>query len=240
MDYNTDLVWALVIVLITYAIWKLFEARAYKPEKPPLKQFGDMTLETLDMYSGFDPTRPILLSVNGTVYNVSEGREFYGRGGSYHAMAGKECARALAKMSLNEDDFSSEVSDCSDQELQRLNEWIVKIKEKYPAVGKIVPMKKMSLEELKEFDGKDKTKPMYLSIRGVVFDVTSAPDFYGPDGMYPFAGRECARAFALVSVEESDCTDNLEGLSKYDLDTLKEWEFKFRYKYPVVGNLMNS
>jgi hypothetical protein len=36
-------------------------------------------------------------------------------------------------------------------------------------------------------------------------------EFYGPDGVYPFAGRECARALALQSTDTADCQDNLEG-----------------------------
>ncbi len=35
-------------------------------------------------------------------------------------------------------------------------------------------------------------------------------EFYGPDGMYPFAGHECARAFAMISTDVVDCNDNLE------------------------------
>ena len=35
-------------------------------------------------------------------------------------------------------------------------------------------------------------------------------EFYGPDGIYPFAGHECARAFALISTDTADCNDNLE------------------------------
>jgi hypothetical protein len=36
-------------------------------------------------------------------------------------------------------------------------------------------------------------------------------DFYGPDGVYPFAGRECARALALQSTDTADCHDDLQG-----------------------------
>lgn len=59
-----------------------------------------------------------------------------------------------------------------------------------------------------------------------------------PAGIYPFAGHEVARAFALTSTELSDCTDNLEGLGAMELDNLKEWEGKFNWKYPVVGKLI--
>lgn len=44
---------------------------------------------------------------------------------------------------------------------------------------------------------------------GLIFCVSGA-EFYGPDGMYPFAGHECARAFALISTDIADCNDNLE------------------------------
>jgi membrane-associated progesterone receptor component len=61
-----------------------------------------------------------------------------------------------------------------------------------------------------------------------------------PAGIYPFAGHEVARAFALTSTELSDCTDNLEGLGAMELDNLKEWEAKFNWKYPVVGRLIQD
>eukprot|EP00210_Caulerpa_lentillifera_P001903 g1830.t1 len=201
--------------------------------------FGDLTLETLELYSGFDPFRPILLSVQGLVYNVSEGAQFYGRDGSYAKLAGRECARALAKMSLEEEDLNGNITDCTDSELETLMGWVNKLKEKYPIVGRIVPSKILTLESLKEYDGTDDSKPMYLAISGVVFDVSSAQEFYGPDGMYPFAGHECARAFALFSVDLSDCNDNLDGLTKGDLDSLEDWKQKFRSKYHIVGSIVN-
>lgn len=68
----------------------------------------------------------------------------------------------------------------------------------------------------------------------------SGKEFYGPDGMYPFGGRECARAFALISTEIEDCHDNLEGLGAMELDNLREWEAKFHYKYPVVGSVVKG
>lgn len=43
------------------------------------------------------------------------------------------------------------------------------------AVGRIqvVPLKEMTLSELKQHDGTDPDKPMYIAIRGTVFDVTT-------------------------------------------------------------------
>ena len=58
--------------------------------------------------------------------------------------------------------------------------------------------------------------------------------------MYPFAGKEVARAFAMLSTDLADCTDDLSGLSNLELDNLREWEDKFNWKYPVVGALAGS
>lgn len=66
-------------------------------------------------------------------------------------------------------------------------------------------------------------------------DAVTGKNFYGPDGVYPFAGRECARAFAMVSTEVEDCNDNLEDMSPAELDSLRDWESRFYSKYPVIG-----
>lgn len=62
--------------------------------------------------------------------------------------------------------------------------------------------------------------------------------FYGPDGVYPFAGRECARALALLSTNISDCSDDLEGLEEMELDNLKNWQGQFYSKYKLVGDVI--
>jgi membrane-associated progesterone receptor component len=45
-----------------------------------------------------------------------------------------------------------------------------------------------TLDQLKEFDGKDTSKPLYVSIKGTVFDVSSKPEMYGPGGSYALLG----------------------------------------------------
>ena len=58
----------------------------------------------------------------------------------------------------------------------------------------------------------------------VLSAIPAGAAFYGPDGVYPFAGKECAYAFAKVSTEVQDCHSNLEDLSKAEEETLLEWE----------------
>lgn len=99
----------------------------------------------------------------------------------------------------------------------------------------------MTLGDLATFDGNhDPTFPLCLAISGVVYNVSKGSQFYGPGGVYPFAGRECARAFALMSTEEADCVADLEGLSPTELETLRDWKGKFDTKYPVIGTIVGG
>lgn len=59
-------------------------------------------------------------------------------------------------------------------------------------------------------------------------------------GIYPFAGKEVARAFALISTDVKDCCADLAGLGPVELDALREWEAKFNSKYPIVGKLVQQ
>lgn len=103
------------------------------------------------------------------------------------------------------------------------------------ASGRVVAPRAFTAEEVARHDGTDPALPLMLSIGGTVYDITPGRNFYGPQGVYPFAGREVARAFALLSTELSDCRDDLEGLSYLEVENLREWTAKFDYKYRVVG-----
>lgn len=58
------------------------------------KQYTDADLKAYDG-SDPDPNKPILLAINGTIYDVSAGRRHYGPGGSYHFFAGADASRAF-------------------------------------------------------------------------------------------------------------------------------------------------
>ncbi|KAH9909016.1 cytochrome b5 [Xylariomycetidae sp. FL2044] len=88
--------------------------------------------------------------------------------------------------------------------------------------------------------------PVFLAVRGRVFDVTSGRNFYGPGGPYEnFAGRDASRGLAFHSFDEDMLTkdldgplDKLDGLGPDELESLQGWEERFLSKYMVVGKLV--
>lgn len=73
----------------------------------------------------------------------------------------------------------------------------------------------------------------------VDFDVVSATTLLHA-GVYPFAGKEVARAFALNSTDLDDCNDKVDDLSYTEKESLRDWTAKFNFKYPIVGKLLKS
>ncbi|PAN08671.1 hypothetical protein PAHAL_1G428700 [Panicum hallii] len=99
----------------------------------------------------------------------------------------------------------------------------------------------LTAAQLRAYDGTDPSKPIYVSIRGKVYDVTSGRSFYGPGGAYAiFAGHEASRALGKMSKDEADVSGDLSGLTDKELGVLADWETKFQAKYPVVARLVDA
>lgn len=77
---NLDWRWALLggaaVLATTYLI------RRSRSEPEPVAKFhiGQITLETLGQYCGYDFTRPILIAVKGQIYDVTSAADQYGPG----------------------------------------------------------------------------------------------------------------------------------------------------------------
>jgi membrane-associated progesterone receptor component len=77
--------------------------------------------------------------------------------------------------------------------------------------------------------------PVYLAVRGKVYDVTSGRNFYGPGGPYEnFAGRDATRGLACQSFDEEMLTKNLDGpldtcedLTPEQIENLNGWIERF-------------
>lgn len=70
------------------------QVRANKRTAPvySLKAF---TSKELAKYNGVDPKLPIYLALDGFIYDVSKGKEFYRVGGPYHDLAGRDASKEL-------------------------------------------------------------------------------------------------------------------------------------------------
>ena len=88
--------------------------------------------------------------------------------------------------------------------------------------------------------------PVFLAVRGRIFDVSPGRNFYGPGGPYAnFAGRDASRGLAKGSFDEEMLTedlhgplDRLEDLGGDEMEALRGWEERFSEKYLVVGKLV--
>lgn len=96
----------------------------------------------------------------------------------------------------------------------------------------------MTTQQLSQYNGTDPSKPIYVAVKGRIFDVTNGKSFYGPGGPYAlFAGKDASRALAKMSKNDEDVSPSLDGLSEKEIGVLEDWEKKFEAKYPVVGRV---
>ena len=94
--------------------------------------------EELRKYDGSaSPDGPILLAAEGVVYNVSPARKFYGPGGEYSIMAGRDASRFLAKNSVEEETGEERSVPLNVAERAALSAWTFSFKNKYDTVGKL-------------------------------------------------------------------------------------------------------
>jgi len=229
-------------------------------ERDPPRNF---TVKQLAYFDGKkdknDEDKPVYLALNTTVFDVSEGRNFYGPDGPYEIFAGHECGVALAKMSFEAehlDDFDG-VQDLNFGEKAELDNWIEKFTyyRNYPVMGKVVPDTNMpssdcilSKEDLAQHSGTQEkpenygAAPIYLALGSKVFDVSfGGVTMYGPNCSYEkFAGRDVSRALAKMSFDPADLENtDVSDCTEKQRKTLDDWikTFEERKLYPIIGKL---
>mmetsp|Transcript_1459 Transcript_1459/g.2074 ORF Transcript_1459/g.2074 Transcript_1459/m.2074 type:complete len:192 (+) Transcript_1459:31-606(+) len=99
----------------------------------------------------------------------------------------------------------------------------------------------MSTKELRQYNGEN-DQPIFLATRDIIFDVTTNPGSYGPDGGYGvFGGRDASRGLGKMSLDDEDCdVRDISDLTAYEVETLDQWIRMFLHKYPIVGRLTDS
>ena len=95
-----------------------------------------------------------------------------------------------------------------------------------------------TLASLKEFDGTDESKPIYVSIKGTVFDVTHKRDTYGPGKSYGvFAGKDASKALGMSSLKPEHAIADYSDLPEKEMKVLDDWHGFFSKRYNIMGKV---
>lgn len=96
-------------------------------------------------------------------------------------------------------------------------------------------------EQLRQFDGSDPTRPIYVAIKGLwpyclvyssnnsvlkgtVFDVTAKAEVYGAGKSYNvFAGKDGSKGLGMSSLKGDDAVADYSGLDEKDMKVLNDW-----------------
>ncbi|KAL4072047.1 cytochrome b5-like heme/steroid binding domain-containing protein [Scleroderma citrinum] len=110
---------------------------------PPSILYQTYTPKTLVKYDGKDGGR-ILLAIDGIVFDVTAGRNFYGPDGMYGNFAGRDASRGMAKQSFDLamltpiDQPLDKLEDLDAEEIENMRGWIQHFSHKYVICGKLV------------------------------------------------------------------------------------------------------
>jgi predicted heme/steroid binding protein len=75
-------------------------------------------------------------------------------------------------------------------------------------------------EELSQYDGTDPSKPIYIALKGRVYDVSAGPGYYGKEGSYSyFSGKDASRAY-ITGCWDTDLIPDLRGLNELQLNVI--------------------
>ncbi|KXN82262.1 putative steroid-binding protein 3 [Leucoagaricus sp. SymC.cos] len=99
----------------------------------------------------------------------------------------------------------------------------------------------MTTEELKQYDGSDPSKSIYVAIKGDIFDVSHKADSYGPGKSYNiFAGKDGSRGLGRSSLKTEDAVADYSVLDEKEMKVLNEWHSFFLKRYNVVGKVSDG
>ncbi|KAK6358955.1 hypothetical protein TWF696_000127 [Orbilia brochopaga] len=96
-------------------------------------------------------------------------------------------------------------------------------------------------EHLSKCDGTHEGYPIYVAIKGTVFDVTQKRDTYGPGGSYHiFSGKDASHGLGKSSLKPEDAHADYSKLDESGMETLNNWHTFFSKRYNIMGRLEGS
>ncbi|ORX50231.1 cytochrome b5 [Hesseltinella vesiculosa] len=97
-----------------------------------------------------------------------------------------------------------------------------------------------TVAELAKYDGSDPSLPIYVAIKGDIFDVTKNQDSYSKGkGYNVFTGKDASRALGMSSLKPEDCVSDYSTLTEKELETLDQWHAFFSKRYNIIGKVAN-
>ena len=125
------------VVLASYFAQKDSSRSAVRTPRVLGKEKTEFTASDVALFDGKGPEgEPILTIIDGLVYDLHKGREFYGEGGPYHPFAGRDCTRLLAKNQVS--DKTDTGAPLTEVELEQLEKWKEFLTNKYGSIGKLI------------------------------------------------------------------------------------------------------
>ncbi|GJN89239.1 hypothetical protein Rhopal_002218-T1 [Rhodotorula paludigena] len=96
-----------------------------------------------------------------------------------------------------------------------------------------------SKEELAKNDGRDENTPIYVGIKGRIYDVSAKRDMYGPGcGYHVFVGKDASRGLGKSSLKPEDAVADYSVLTDEEKKVLDDWEKYFQKRYNIVGRVV--
>ncbi|KAG0049941.1 hypothetical protein BGZ83_005244 [Gryganskiella cystojenkinii] len=148
-SFSNPVNWVLAGVL-GYISYNYFTGPSSKPNqaaprpRPPALVFKEYTPKELAEFDGRTEDTRILIAVQGKVFDVTRGRNFYGPEGPYGNFAGRDASRGLAKNSFDKAMISpldgpiDKLDDLDEDEKESLSNWAEHFEGKYQLVGNLI------------------------------------------------------------------------------------------------------
>ncbi|GAA5910011.1 hypothetical protein JCM8208_006412 [Rhodotorula glutinis] len=93
-------------------------------------------------------------------------------------------------------------------------------------------------DELAKYDGKDDKTPIYVGIKGRIYDVSAKRDMYGPGcGYHVFVGKDASRGLGKSSLKPEDAVADYSVLTDEEKKVLDDWEKYFQKRYNIIGRV---
>ncbi|KAN0065847.1 hypothetical protein ACQY0O_000977 [Thecaphora frezii] len=97
----------------------------------------------------------------------------------------------------------------------------------------------ITVEVLKQYDGTDSSKPVYVAVKGTVFDVSPKREMYSPGSSYSvFAGKDGSRGLGMSDLKPENAVADYSTLDEKQLKVLDDWHAYYTKRYNIVGKVV--